>query len=84
MAKRKPARRKRQPPTWTHDKMLRLARRIEAEGDKEKADHIRKMCKQRFRAEMCFNGQKRDFSGILTDEEILAEPAPKPYPWLKP
>ena len=48
MAKRKPAQRKRERE-WTHDQRLRLADRIEAKGDKEKADLIRKMSKDRFR-----------------------------------
>jgi hypothetical protein len=79
MAKRKPARPKRE---WTHDQRLRIADRIEAEGDKEKADLIRKLAKDRFRAVMTY-GMDRDFARLLTDEEILALPAPKAFPWLE-
>ena len=78
MAKRKPAR----PKRWTHDDRLRIADRIEAEGDKEKADLIRKLAKDRFCAVMCY-GQKRWFARCLTDDEILALSPPKPFPWLK-
>jgi len=28
-------------------------------------------------------GMDRDFARLLTDEEILALPAPKTFPWLK-
>ena len=79
MAKRKPAQPKRE---WTHDMRLRMADRIEAEGDKEKADMIRKLAKDRFRAIMTY-GMDRDFAQILTDEEMLALPAPKQFPFLK-
>jgi hypothetical protein len=72
MAKRKPARRKRERE-WTHDQRLRIADRIEAEGDKEKADLIRKVAKERFCAVMCY-GQKRWFARCLTDHEITALP----------
>ena len=78
MEKRKPARRKRQPPMWTHDKMLRHARRIEAKGDRKKAALIRKLAKDRFRAVMTY-GMDRDFARLLTDEEIVALPAPKAF-----
>lgn len=81
--KRKPTRRKREPTTRTHAQWLEIAHWAEVGGDREKADWIRKMCKQRFRAEMCFNGQNRDFAVILTDEEILALPPPKSFPFLK-
>ena len=63
MAKRMPARRKRERE-WTHDQMLRVADLIEARGDKEKADLIRKLAKDRFRAIMTY-GQKRRFTRIL-------------------
>jgi hypothetical protein len=79
MAKRKPARRKRE---WTHDMRLRVAVQIEAKGYKEKADLIRKLAKDRFCAVMCY-GQRRWFARCLTDGEILALPPPKPFPWLK-
>jgi len=59
--------------------MLRLARRIEAKGDKEKAALIRKLAKDRFRAVMCYGS----FAWCLTDHEIAALLAPKAYPWLK-
>ena len=82
MAKRKPARRKRQPTMPTHNQMLRLARRIEAKGDKKKADLIRKLAKDRFRAVMTY-GMDRSFARLLTDEEIVVLPAPKTFPWLE-
>jgi len=82
MAKRKPARRKRQPTVPTHDKMLRHARRIEAKGDRKKAALIRKLAKDRFRAVMCY-GMNRDFARLLTDEEIVALSPPKAFPWRK-
>ena len=63
MAKRKPARPKRE---WTHDDRRRIADRIEAEGD-------RKLAKDRFCAVMCY-GQKRWFARCLTDDEIAALP----------
>jgi hypothetical protein len=81
MAKRKPARRERER-MWTHDQRLRLARRIEAKGDTEKAALIRKLAKERFCAVMTY-GMNRSFAQCLTDEEILALPAPKTFPWLK-
>ena len=81
MAKRKPARRKRERE-WTNDQRLRIADRIEAEGDKEKADLFRKLAKERFCAVMCY-GQKRWFARCLMDEEMLALPPPKACPWLK-
>lgn len=77
------AKRKREPIERTHAQWLEIAHWAERVGNKEKADHIRKMCKQRFRAEMCFNGQNRDFSRILTDDEILALAPPKPFPFLE-
>ena len=81
MAKRKPARRKRERE-WTHDQRLRIADRIEAKGDKEKAALIRTLAKERFCAVMCY-GQKRRFARCLTDDEMLALPPPKPFPFLK-
>jgi hypothetical protein len=72
MAKRKPAQRKRERE-WTHHQRLRIADRIEAKGDKEKADLIRKLAKDRFRAVMCY-GQRRWFARCLTDDEIAALP----------
>ena len=33
-------------------------------------------------AVMCY-GLNRSFARLLTDEEIVALPAPKAYPWLK-
>jgi hypothetical protein len=73
MAKRKPARPKRE---WTHDMRLRVADQIEARGDKEKADLIRKLAKDRFRAVMTY-GMDRSFARLLTDDEIVALPAPR-------
>jgi hypothetical protein len=70
MAKRKPSRPKRE---WTHDMRLRVADQIEAKGD---------LAKERFCAVMCY-GQRRRFARCLTDEEILALPARKAFPWLK-
>jgi hypothetical protein len=81
MAKRKSARRKRER-MWTHDQMLRQAQRIEAEGDKAKADLIRKLAKDRFRAVICY-GMNRSFARCLTDDEIAALSPPKPFPFLK-
>jgi hypothetical protein len=78
---RKPPRRKRDRES-THDQMLRVADLIEARGDKEKADLIRTLAKDRFRAIMTY-GQKRRFARILLDEEILILPPPKPFPFLK-
>ena len=60
MAKRKPAQPKRERER-TNDQRLRIADRIEAEGDKEKADLIRKLAKDRFRAVMTY-GMDRDFA----------------------
>ena len=74
---KKPARRKHQPTISTHAQMLRLARR-----NKEKAALIRKLAKDRFRAVMTY-GMDRSFARLLTDEEILALPPPKPFPWLE-
>ena len=81
MAKRKPAQRKRERE-WTHDQRLRIADRIEAKGDKEEADLIRKLAKDRFRAVMTY-GMDRDFARLLTDEEIVALSPPKAFPWRK-
>jgi len=67
---------------WTHDKMLRLARRIEAKGDKEKATLIRKLAKDRFRAVMTY-GMNRSFARLQTDKEIVALPPRKLFPWLE-
>jgi hypothetical protein len=78
MAKRKPRRR----AMRTHAEILRRAQLIEDQGDKQAADLIRKLAKDRFRAVMTYK-QDRDFSRILTDEEIFALPPPKPFPWLK-
>jgi hypothetical protein len=82
MAKRKPARRKREPTVRTHAQLLEIAHWAEVIGNKEKADLIRKLAKDRFRAVMTY-GMDRDFARLLTDEEILALPAPKTFPWLK-
>ena len=59
MAKREPARQKPEPTISTHDQILRRARRLEAEGDKEKADLIRKLAKDRFRAVMTYGTRLR-------------------------
>ena len=48
----------------------------------EEANRIRKLAKQRFRAVMCY-GQRRRFARCLTDDEMLALPPPKPFPWLE-
>ena len=81
MAKRKPARRKRERE-WTHDQRLRLADRIEAKGDTEKAALIRKLAKDRFRAVITY-GMNSSFARLLTDEEIVALPPRKLFPWLE-
>ena len=52
MAKRKPARRKREPTVRTHARLLEIAHWAEVIGNKEKADLIRKLAKDRFRAVM--------------------------------
>ena len=54
---------------------LRVADQIEAKGDKEKADLIRKLAKERFCAVMCY-GLNRRFARCLTDHEIAAPLAP--------
>ena len=79
MAKRIPARRKRQPTISTHAQMLRPARQAEAKGDKEKATLIRKLAKDRFRAVMTY-GLNRSFARLLTDEEIVALPPQEAVP----
>jgi hypothetical protein len=66
MAKRKPARRKRERE-WTHDQRLRLADSIEAEGAL-----IRTLAKERFCAVMCY-GQRRRFARCRTDDEMLGQ-----------
>ena len=73
MAKRKQARRKREPTMRTHAQWLQIAHWAEANGDKDKADLIRKLAKERFCAVMCY-GQRRWFAGCLTDDEIAALP----------
>ena len=51
-------------------------------SNKEKAALIRKLAKDRFRAVTTY-GMDRNFARLLTDEEILALPPPKPFPWLE-
>jgi hypothetical protein len=82
MAKRKQARRKREPTMRTHAQWLQIAHWAEANGDKDKADLIRKLAKDRLPAIMTY-GIHRDFARLLTDKEILALPAPEAFAWLE-
>jgi hypothetical protein len=75
-------RRKREPTERTHAQWLEIARFAEAVGNQERADWIRKHAKARFCAEMCY-GLNRSFARCLIDEEIIALPAPRSFPWLK-